>query len=62
MADRLIYSTKGPALGNRDVKAPKSATILALREFTFITIHAWYFTNGQRTTFDPDKNLSKDLK
>ena len=44
-------------LGNRDIKGSKSATVLALREFTFITIHAWYFTNGQRTTFDPIRTL-----
>ena len=57
MADCLTYSTKGPVLGNRDIKGSKSATVLALREFTFITIHAWYFTNGQRTTFDPIRTL-----
>ena len=39
MADCLIYSSKGPALGKRDIKGLKLETIPALREFTFITVY-----------------------
>lgn len=39
MADCLVYSTNGPVLGNGNIEGPKSDTVPALRELTFITVH-----------------------
>lgn len=62
MADCLVYSKNGPALGKRDRKGLKSDTTPVLTVYFHHHTSAWYFPNVQRTSLDPDSNLGKELK